>query len=301
MDNFLSLTMSLNKLPAYFKQRFPIVVMVLFLILTLTVFRVSDQERDIVFQWGSGQWIFSALACISFFFRLRVMDEIKDFKIDREVHSERLVVRGEVKISELMLFALPGALFELYWSYQNSLFTAILWLICLGFSLLMRYEFFVKSWLEPRLFIYALSHTLIMPLVVMWLWGLSGGELHSAGLWILASIAFFAAFAFEMARKSFTPHKEPKRIPTYTKLMGEKGAITGILALLWLNVLGSILLFHRYSLPVFLDLVTMLAFGIAALVYMIPFQKQEMIPFRRGENAVSLVMLVNYLLLILML
>lgn len=290
--------MSLKKLPAYLQQRYPVVVMLLFVILTLTIYRVAFRELQQEVIWTDFTWWTAALAVISFFFRLRVMDEIKDKDLDKSIHPERLVVKGEISIRELIWISIPGTLFEFGWSFTVSTECGIYWLIALVFSFLMRYEFFVKSWLEPKLFLYAISHTLIMPLVVIWIWQSTSAQVSSEYLYLLMLIAFFAALAFEVARKSYLPQEEPDLIPTYTKLWQAKGAVVGILTLLAVNGLGVLVLFYKEHIAYGYWPIPIIAWLFCVVLYLSPLFSNSEIPFRKGEQAVSLVMVLNYSLLI---
>ena len=93
---------------AYFRERFPLINMALFAILFFTVQAVStyfiplQPERSI---W----WVvMGVLAVISFFFRLRVFDEIKDFKIDARNHPQRVLQSGRIQIKHLVTLSLLG-------------------------------------------------------------------------------------------------------------------------------------------------------------------------------------------------
>ncbi|HCS21307.1 MAG TPA: hypothetical protein DIW47_12230 [Bacteroidetes bacterium] len=303
--------MSLRHFPEYLLQRFPPLAMLLFVILYLTVSTVAFAESGLTFSFSLLHFI-GILACISFFFRLRVMDEIKDLKIDQAVHPERLVVQGKIRINELISLAAPGMLMEAAWSLWISMPAFIAWLIAVAYSFLMRYEFFMPRILEQRFFLYAFSHTLIMPLVVAWLWfahyvydGIHDGYLE---LICLAAVSFFGALAYEVARKTFASAAEPKQIQTYSKLLGRD--VASRLSSLLVLINGIFLAFLFLSTNTFFDfialsmdwlLIPLIMFLIVAASYTKAVRDNDERAFRLAEKFVSLSMLINYLLLIILL
>lgn len=297
--NSLLLFMPLRYFPAYLQQRFPPLAMLLFVILYLTVSTVALERNPSPWQGflfhGMG-----ILACISFFFRLRVMDEIKDKHIDQAVHPERLVVQGKIRIAELMYVAIPGLLLEAFWSWYISTPSFIAWLAALGYSILMRYEFFVPKFLERNFLLYAFSHTLIMPFVVVWLW-FANSDRFTPELGALAGVAFFAALAYEVARKTFATTSEPELIQTYSKLLGKDIASRLSFLLLLINTLFLGVLFHHFHINPLWILPSLILFLVVVFVYTRAINTNEDKSFRLAEKLVSLAMLINYLLLIILL
>ncbi len=57
-----------------------------------------------------------ALATVSFFFRLRVFDEEKDYALDAVNHPQRVLQTGRVTLPPLRALAWVGAALELVWS-----------------------------------------------------------------------------------------------------------------------------------------------------------------------------------------
>ncbi len=85
------------RLLAYLQERFPPVNMMLFAILHLAVYSATEVERS----FGPVFWL-GILATISFFFRLRVMDEIKDYDLDAVNHPQRVLQSGGVTLGFLI-------------------------------------------------------------------------------------------------------------------------------------------------------------------------------------------------------
>ncbi len=230
--------MKLKHLVAYSNERFPVVNMALFAILFLTVYSVArffaplpvHTSVTVIDDWGM-------LAAISFFFRLRVFDEIKDYDLDCINHPHRVLQSGKVTLPQLTRLSLVGGFVEISWSAYQGPATLIAWGLALGYSVLMRYEFFVSTFLKKRLLLYAISHMLIMPLVISWIWsayvpwGMAG-----QALLLLAALSVLSGFSFELARKLFVPEAERPLVDSYTKTMGYVPAIVSVLLVLLAGV-----------------------------------------------------------------
>ena len=205
--------MTLKNLVAYLQERFPFVNMALFAILFATVFTVAGRAAvgpgAPLLRFGLGE-LLGMGAAVAFFFRLRVFDEIKDFASDAVLYPRRVLQSGRVSLRALQRLAWAGAALEAAWSLHRGWPAAGAWLLVLAYSLLMRYEFGVPAWLRARLLLYAVSHMLIMPLVIGWLWlAYAPGPLFwSAGGGLLALLSLLGGFAFELARKIKTPGAE---------------------------------------------------------------------------------------------
>lgn len=72
--------MVLKNLVAYFHERFPPVNMMLFIILFFTVYSISSLSEATPI--GGFVMLGGVAVVTSFFFRLRVFDEIKDYEMD---------------------------------------------------------------------------------------------------------------------------------------------------------------------------------------------------------------------------
>ena len=136
--------MKIKDLFAYLQERFPVVNMALFAILFLTVYAVASTHPGpasyfpVTFEFGWRE-VLGILATISFFFRLRVFDEIKDYDLDAINHPHRVLQSGRISLQQLQAIALAGAVVEIAWSVMMGIPTVVAWLAVLGYSMLMRY------------------------------------------------------------------------------------------------------------------------------------------------------------------
>ena len=226
--------MTFSTLWAYLRERFPPVNMALFAVVFLTVRAVARTGPGAeTGPWGASEWA-GVAATIAFFFRLRVFDEHKDFDLDAVNHPQRVLQRGLVTLGNLRALAWVGTAGEIAWSGSQGAAVLTAWAVAAGYSLLMRYEFFVPAYLKPRLVLYAATHMLVMPLVIGWLWTASAPLLGagSGRLALLAALSLLGGFAFEIARKTRAPAAERANVDSYSRVLGLGGAIGAVLALL---------------------------------------------------------------------
>lgn len=288
--------MRIANLWAYVKERFPLVNMLLFAILFLTVYSTasytgtSSVKESYLFIGGG------MLATISFFFRLRVFDEMKDFSIDAVNHPQRVLQSGRITLGQLQLVAAILFLFETYWTITAGFTCFVYWCAAIIYSVLMRYEFFIPSILKTRLMLYAFTHMLIMPLIIVWLWwGIYVERAWSNYLLLLCLLSIFGGFSFEIARKIHTADAEKETIDSYSKSIGFCSAIILVNIILGAGVTVQFYLLYFLHARYWTYILIAVLFT-ATLVYYLnvvikPSEKQ----LRTAEKLVSLFMLVSYL------
>ncbi|MCY7360004.1 MAG: hypothetical protein LH609_21640, partial [Rudanella sp.] len=166
----------------------------------------------------------------------------------------------------------------------------------LMYSLLMRYEFFVSHFLKQRLLLYAITHMLIMPLVIGWIWSAyAPADGPTRPLLLLAGLSLLGGFAFEIARKIHAPESERQRIDSYSKSMGYAPAILTVLLISGAGMaVQSYLLMALKSgwMPFFL---IGLLFTATLIVYVVALTRPREKTLKMAELLVSLAMLVSYL------
>jgi 4-hydroxybenzoate polyprenyltransferase len=295
--------MNLKNLAAYLHERFPLVNMALFAILFATVFTVAGRAtagptgplpRFGLIELGG------ILVTISFFFRLRVFDEIKDFASDAVLYPQRVLQSGRVNLGQLQVLAWTGAALELAWSVHRGWPATLGWGALLSYSLLMRYEFGVAEWLRARLLLYAISHMVIMPLVISWLW-LAYAPLalfwQEGGL-LLALLSLLGGFAFELARKIRTSAAEREGVDSYSKTLGYGGAIAAVVLVVLSSAGVQARLFWQLSAGwgAFLLLGGLLILTVAVYGTALVRPREKLV--RLAELLVSLAMLVSYVAVI---
>lgn len=293
--------MKLRNLAAYLQERFAPVNMGLFVVLFFTVRGVASvacaEGRCTPYTDGPALMALGALATISFFFRLRVFDEEKDFAQDVVNHPQRVLQTGRVTLPQLRAVAWAGAVLELVWSAWQGGTTLVLWGLALGYSLLMRIEFGVGRWLRRQLVLYALLHMLIMPLVVWWLFSAytQGMPIDVVYLPLLWPLSLLGGFSFELARKLHAPVAERAGVDSYSRALGYGPALALTVAVLLAGgAVQALLLRTLHARPAaYAVLAGLLVVGL--VLYAVAARRPQEMRLRQAEKLVSLVMLTSYL------
>lgn len=290
--------MNVRNIAAYFKERFPPVNMMLFAILFLTVHAVatyfSQDETN-----PTAKIIIGIIAAISFFFRLRVFDEIKDYQIDVINHSQRVLQSGKVTIQQLIIISALLSMVEIGWSIWCGTATLFCWILAVGYSILMRYEFFIGYFLKTRLFVYASTHMLVMPLIILWIWSaFYKGELHHKAFYLLAALSLFGGFSFEIARKIHSPSAEKTTVDSYSKSLGFVQSIVGVLLFLLAGILVQTYFLGQINARFWAYLLIYFLYASTVVIYFINIKNPLETRLRLAELFVSLFMLFGYVSII---
>lgn len=183
-----------------------------------------------------------ALGVLLVFFHLRIFDEFKDDAKDRIAHPERLVQRGVVSKRDLFAWGVVAVVVEAAIAVFFGVNSFIVWAAVFVFSLGMRVEFFVGSFLEPRPLTYAVTHQPIMFLLSGWIYAAAGLPLSRFAdtpiLWHQLA-GFGGLFAFEIARKLRAPEMETETELTYSKAHGPARAAAVAVFLLTLATVAT--------------------------------------------------------------
>ncbi|MDX2085562.1 MAG: hypothetical protein SFZ03_09255 [Candidatus Melainabacteria bacterium] len=181
--------------------------------------------------------LFSGPVLLLFFFRMRLMDELKDLDDDRFLHPERPLVRGLVTETEARcaiwgLYAVEALLCCL-----TGWVGLLAWALAAGYSFLMWQEFYARDWLRPQMEWYAVSHTLVavgLGLLVMQCWLGEPFWQLSPPVFLLAASNWLVFNVFEFARKTYGVDEEPTHGQSYSARLQPVGAavVTQINALL---------------------------------------------------------------------
>jgi 4-hydroxybenzoate polyprenyltransferase len=175
--------------------------------------------------------IFAFIMTFSFFYRMRIFDEIKDLEVDLRVNPTRPLARGLLSLrgcKTVLLFLIVGELI-IAWGLGKSVF--FVHGLAIGYSLLMYEEFFIGDWLRPRLTTYAVTHTLVSVLLGLScvvaqtpqiLESVENNQTVSLILFVFMNWCFFNLFEF--ARKTFSKSEERPTVDSYSSLFGPWGA-----------------------------------------------------------------------------
>lgn len=202
-----------------------------------------------------------------FFFKLRLLDEVKDMESDTLHHPERPLPRGilsknEVVKTAFMLMVAEIILFGFYgfWAFLSAL-------IVVGYSLVMYKEFFIKKWLRAHLTTYAISHTFVVVLIsatiFVSLLGKPLSEIPREFVY-LSFAGWFLFNIFEFGRKTFARSEEREGVDSYSKIFGKIGVVFLVLAM---AVLASLLLAKANAFTTGMLFLPLALVGVAGLLY----------------------------------
>lgn len=174
--------------------------------------------------------VFAVLLALtfSFFFRMRLFDEIKDYDVDLKINPHRPLARGLLTLAQVKTAIFCLIVLELVLAGWLGLSTFFAYVIALGFSLLMYVEFFLSDFLRPRLTTYAVSHTFVSVLIALFI---ALGANQAPWDWISLPVIFLLLSnwcffnLFEFARKTFARAEERPQVDSYSKIFTLPGAV----------------------------------------------------------------------------
>ena len=212
----------------FISERFPLAVHgPMVLLFTLGNFVTATHQLGVAFEW----WRFavSVVLSLSFFFRLRCFDEIKDYAVDVVINPSRPLARGLLQIAQVRKMLAFLILFELMLSACLGLYAWCLHGAAIIYSVLMYKEFFIGRWLRPHLTTYGITHTLVAAVLGLSTFAAGAGarivELPSRYL-LFPAINWFMFNLFEFARKTFAISEERSNVQSYSSLFGIRGAVS---------------------------------------------------------------------------
>ena len=252
----------------YQKERFPIA----FNAILIAVFTCSAMLFSYNLRAGteSISWkIFLPGLAITFstFFLLRILDEFKDFEIDKTYRPHLPVHRGVISLSTLRTLGMGLFLAQLFIlaRYLPKLWP--IYLLVMGYLFLMSVEFFVPKWLEKRPLIYVASHMIIVPLVDFFASALDwsqGSTQAPSGLFILLIVSFFNGCTLEFGRKIKAPENEEHN--SYTRIYGISKSVQIWLLCMGLTLIASWVACSWAGYPPFTYLLLSAIWGIALYI-----------------------------------
>lgn len=240
------------------------------------------------------------LSSLIFFLQLRIADEFKDYEEDSRYRPYRPVPRGVVKLRELGIIGLLGAILQVSLAIWLKPALVILLLAAWAYLALMSVEFFARDWLKARPFTYLWTHMLIMPLVDLYAtscdWLVKGENQPRGLVWFLAA-SFSNGVVIEIGRKIRAPHDEEAGVQTYTALWGRRRAVASWIVALAVTALFALLAAREinYLLPVYIILESL--FIVASIVSLRFIIRPASLPAKAFEMLSAIWTLAMYLIL----
>jgi 4-hydroxybenzoate polyprenyltransferase len=198
---------------------------------------------------------------------LRLMDEIKDRDIDRRLFPERPLPAGRVLETDIQVSLAAAIVAYLLASLAagHAFWTA---LVVLGYMILMFRLFFVPDLLRGSLMLSLVTHTPILPLMILQCFAIfsaeSGRDLRALAWPLVAPYVLMlwsAHAAWEIARKVRRPADETDYV-TYSSILGPAAAVTLVVAMQVITVAAALYLFVALGLSWMYLAVVILTFAV---------------------------------------
>lgn len=241
-------------------------------------------------------WGYVTVFIFSFFLRMRLFDEIKDYEVDLKINPTRPLARGLLRISEVKRALLFLIVLELVMTWNLGPVPFFLHAAAIGYSLMMYEEFFIGDFLRPHLTTYAVTHTFVCSLLgISTLSSLGSLNFSNYQKPLLAFVLmnWFYFNLFEFARKTWAASEERESVQSYSKIFGLWGSLVLCLSQV---AIGLLLLTQSELAPATFDkvLIAAIVYGLLSLIFPLRATPRTA-SFFRGLTGVYL--LTHYLIL----
>lgn len=206
----------------FVKERFPIPTNGV-MVLAFTSGNLAIASYDSFFSY---QTLLVLLLCFSFFLRLRLFDELKDYETDLEINPTRPLARGLLSRKTVKQGFMILTIFEII--LAAFLDITLVHGIAVAYSYVMYKEFFCGKFLSQHLTTYAVTHTFVSTLLGFSIVNITDNiELRTFPHYIISLGLFnWCMFnLFEFARKTYATSEERKNVNTYSSQFKPIGAI----------------------------------------------------------------------------
>ncbi len=198
---------------------------------------------------------------------LRLMDELKDLEIDRDLFLERPVPSGKVLVSDIVTaLVFTVVLYLIINSFSPA--TLVLALICLGYTFLMLVYFFMPILLRRYLLLNLATHNpsvalmlLISAAIAMAPHDISLSQLDWSRALPVIIMYWFPILGWELSRK-IRPAEEENEYVTYSQIFGRVPSTLITLAVLSVPVAIGIYLEATIPLPAVFIVILLLAYAV---------------------------------------
>ena len=158
------------------------------------------------------------------FLHLRLVDEVKDAEVDRLGRPTRPLPRGLVTVPELTRVAAAAFLLAIVTASAMGLVPMVALLPATGAILLADVEFLAPRRIHRNLVVYALVHSTVVPLLMVFAWFATSAAQPSLALPGLVILAWGVGLGLEVSRKTYAPDEERAFVETYSAALGRRRA-----------------------------------------------------------------------------
>jgi len=171
---------------------------------------------------GPGAAALGTLLALTLLFQMRVVDEMKEARGDRQHRPERPIARGVIRLWTVTILGLGSLgvsfLAAALWGAGQIMLLVVVW----AWLFLVLVDFGSRSWLAARPIWRLAARTAILPLLVFMLTGIEwwghGGP--APGLAVLLALAFVNGWAREIGGGTLAPANERAGVESWSGLWG---------------------------------------------------------------------------------
>lgn len=242
----------MKEIVLYIKERFPILSVMLFSLLLLFSINLYVFGK---FNLNASFYI-GIILMVLFLLRVRITDDIKDFKYDSDFHQDRALQRKVISIGKLKAFLVAVLLTELALQFFLSSFAIYLYLGLLAYSLLMYKDFFSKSLSEKAFFLYIFLHQIIFSFYIYYYMCVFNNKITVLGekdIFVIIFL-FLTMYIYEVSRKMnhrFDAGKN-KTNDTYIYKWGKMNVVILLFSFICLQLACLLFVFERINIVLFL-------------------------------------------------
>lgn len=256
----------------FIKERFPLLSYLFFIIFYFTANAlIALNSVNMGVSFGI-KGVMSGVAILFIFFHLRIFDEIKDYKVDLKARTDRPLARGLITVKEARVVAFVFIFLELIIGLFIG-FPGFVGACCMVlYSLIMYKEFFISSWLRPRLATYALTHTIVACWESLFIFSCMTGYYFwqiSKEYGLFVFVNWMLLNIFEFGRKTFGRDEERELVDSYSKNQGAFGAAFNVLITAFVSTSAAFILGDFFNTNILFFVSMGLLFGILLIVSLI--------------------------------
>ncbi len=235
----------LKRLYIYFKERYPILQMLLIGAVVFCEIYFIILLNNGVTEFSLGiQEIVGAFTVFAFLMWLRVADDLKDYETDKKLFKDRPLPSGRTKIKDVVIAC---SIVQAIAIILNIIFmNNIIFLIILYFyGFLMSKWFFQKSKIQPSLPLALVTHNPVQAIVNLYIISFTVIKYSITPISLVNVMAlftlYFPALIWEVSRKIRAP-KDENAYTTYSKLFGYKKATKFVMVVTLMDLATNLIL-----------------------------------------------------------
>lgn len=184
-------------------------------------------QKIITLEVGLLRYLIVFALALSFFFRLRLFDDIKDVESDRINHPQRPLPRGLLSVVQAKRVIGLLILFEFAVTFNLGFWPFVVHMVAILFSLLMFEDFFIGDELNSLMTLSSLTHYFVIAILALSVaTSVTGFHLETLNGYYMAffMISWFLFNLYEFSRKTYAPDEEKRTLSSYSKSMTHIGA-----------------------------------------------------------------------------